>query len=377
MRSNLQPLLRMLVLSLLALLWARPALAGDPVRLSAGLDQIEAALKAKDATFPLALVVDKPALAPTETLRLLELIETLAKKGSAVVAVCPKLAKPAAGGSAAVALSCSGVLFVEGASVSGAEPGWCLNPATIDQIKAKCAKLGGIDLLLAERLCKADAALHWSSESGFSTTPSKVELAKAGAPIAIDAALLDSLGIGAESFPALDDAVAAVQGGSVVPRVSPAAGDSKKKPPKKPATPAKNDPADIQKRLQPKIAEYDKALSELHALQKQFYLYWTGDAGVWTTQHKSLREIWYTGADHTEHADTRTTCQRLQRDMKAAITTLRTTAADIIRIAKDPENPAVRRVNSQKEALEEFRDGIQRNKVELYEKWNKTVLDLR
>jgi hypothetical protein len=365
-----------LILALLPLGTQR-ACADDPVRLSAGLDQIEAALKAKDATFPLALVVDKPALAPTETLRLLELIETLAKKGSAVVAVCPKLAKPAAGGSAAVALACSGVVFVDGASVSGAEPGWCLNQATIDQLKAKCAKLGGIDPLLAERLCKAEAELHWSSESGYSTTPSKVTLAKAGVAMVIDAPLIDSLGIGAETRSSLEEAVAAVRDGSVTPRTGTVASGSKAAQPKKPANPSKGNPADIQKRLEPKVAEYNEALAELHDLQKKFNRYWTGLDGVWTTQHDSLRDVWYAGSDHTEHPDTRTTCQRLQRDMKAAITTLRTTAADMLRIAKDPEHPAVVRVNSHKEALEKFRDGIQRNRVDLYEKWNKPVLELK
>jgi len=365
-----------LILALLPLGTQR-ACADDPVRLSAGLDQIEAALKAKDATFPLALVVDKPALAPTETLRLLELIETLAKKGSAVVAVCPKLAKPAAGGSAAVALACSGVVFVDGASVSGAEPGWCLNQATIDQLKAKCAKLGGIDPLLAERLCKAEAELHWSSESGYSTTPSKVTLAKAGVAMVIDAPLIDSLGIGAETRSSLEEAVAAVRDGSVTPRTGTIASGSKAAQPKKPANPSKGNPADIQKRLEPKVAEYNEALAELHDLQEKFNRYWTGLDGVWTTQHKNLREIWYTGANHTAHGDTRTTCNRLQQQMRAIITTLSTTAADIVRIAKDPEHPALQRVRSHEEALMEFYDALERNKVDLYEKWNKPVLDLK
>ncbi|MFM2165540.1 MAG: hypothetical protein RL325_1977 [Planctomycetota bacterium] len=357
------------VFLLLALLWARPALAGDPVRLSAGLDQIEAALKAKDATFPLALVVDKPALAPTETLRLLELIETLAKKGSAVVAVCPKLAKPAAGGSAAVALSCSGVLFVEGASVSGAEPGWCLNPATIDQIKAKCAKLGGIDLLLAERLCKADAALHWSSESGFSTTPSKVEIAKAGAPIAIDAALLDSLGIGAESFPALDDAVAAVQGGSVVPRVNPSVEGSKKTAPRPQAPTGPT----IEARLAPKLAEYATTLRELQELLKYFEEYWTGREGEWTTMHKNLRAVWIAGSDHTADGVTRTDCQRLQKLVGERVAKLGKLRADIARIAKDKQHPEVRRTEAQREAFEGIKDAMRENEADLYDKWSPVI----
>lgn len=359
--------------------------AGGPIALSGDMALVEKQLTAKDTDSPVVLVIDRPALSHGDAARLLAALESCRKSKKSVIAVCPKLAKPAAGGSALVALSCDAIAFVEGAALAGAEAGWCLNPDTIKLMKTKCSKLGGIDPLLAERLAAATSNLYWSGGNGFTTEKTTVQLAKAGVAMAVDAEMLRSVGIDAEVYPSLDEVIAAAGDGRIESRNPDARSTAKgaapgaKSPPKPAAKPAASpqDPAEIEKRLQPKLKEYNEALAELQSLQKRFYLYWTGNDGVWTTQHKSLREIWRTESDHTAHADTRTTCQRLQRDMKAAITTLRTTASDIIRIAKDPANPAVVRVNSHKEPLEEFRDALQRNKVDLYEKWYPAIEKLK
>lgn len=363
--------------------------AGGPIALSGDMALVEKQLMAKDTDSPVVLVIDRPAISHGDAARLLAALESCRKSRKSVIAVCPKLAKPAAGGSALVALSCDAIAFVEGAALAGAEAGWCLNPDTIKLMKTKCSKLGGIDPLLAERLAAATSNLYWSGGNGFTTEKTTVQLAKAGVAMAVDADMLRSVGIDAEVYPSLDEAIAAAGDGRIESRNPDARSTAKgaapgaKSPPKPAAKPtakpsaSPQDPAEIEKRLAPNIAEYNQALAELQSLQKKFYLYWTGVNGVWTTQHKSLREIWRTESDNTAHPDTRTTCQRLQRDMKAQITTMRTTAADIIRIAKNPEHPAVRRVNAHKEALEEFRDGLQRNKVDLYDRWNQAVLDLK
>jgi len=366
-----------LAAALLSLLAAGFAWAGETIKLSSGLDVVAEALRTRNAGSPVPLVIDRPTLSPTETLRLLDLIEGASRRGAIVVAVCPKLPRPAGGGCAAVALSCNALVFVGGSTLSGAEAGWCLQPRTISQISTKCEKMAGLDRLLAERLCQADKALHWSSESGYSTTPAKVLLAGAGSPIQIDAALLESLSIEAASFDMIEDAVAAVGDGTVRSRVTAAGGAGKPRTPQRPSNPAGAVPEDAEKRLQPKVAEYDRDLADLQDLQRRFQQYWIGSAGVWTSQHRSLRAIWRAGSDHTEDAETRTTCQRLQRDMAARVTTLRTTAADIGRIAKDPEHPAVRRVKSHEEALEKYRDAVQRNKADLYEKWAPIVGNLK
>jgi len=362
--------------------------ADDGTRLSLGLEVVARALAAEDAAGPIALVIDRAELSVTDTSGLLDALENAERNGRAVVAICPKLAQPAAGGSALIALSCDAIAFVEGAWILGAADGWCDRPETLDRMKSACTRLGGIDPMLAGRLCSAGTRLSWSDEPGFSTSP---PIAEAGAPIRIDAATLASIGLESRLYPDLQSAIDAAEGGEIELRGSNGADsqagrNSAKAPaPKTPTTkPASTKPAatkpaasDLATRLAPKIAEYNQALAELQSLQKRFYLYWIGRDGVWTTQHQSLREIWRTESDHTAHADTRTTCQRLQRDMKAAITTLRTTASDIIRIAKDPANPAVVRVNSHKEPLEEFRDALQRNKVDLYEKWYPAIEKLK
>jgi len=372
-----------LLTTLLVNLLASQACAEEALRLSGDLESVVAKLTEQGVSSPAVVVVDRASISPGECQDLLSAIDACRKAKRRVVAVCPKLPKPAGGGAAAVAMSCGAIAMVEGASLDGAEDGWCANPAMADQIRSKCAKLGGIDPLLAERLCAATSDLYWSSESGFSSDKSPVQIAKAGAPITIDHALLRSVGIGASVFPTLEEALAAAEAGSVDWRDPAPRGRSADKPkngqkePRKPAPPARRDPAELEKKLQPEIKKYNDALAKLHALQKKFEPYWTGAEGVWTSKHKGLREIWRTGSDHTDHADTRTTCQRLQAEMSAQSTTLLTTADNIVRLARDPEHPAVLRVNSQREPLEKFRDAVKRNKCDLYEQWSKPVLDLK
>ncbi len=379
--------------------------AGDPatppLKLSAGAAAITASLAAKPTEARHVLVLDASTVELDATASILAAIDDFRREHGEIFAVCPNSAVGVKAGAAIVALACDAVVFVRGAELIGAETSWCASTSRREDLAEKLADLGRVDPALAKRLFDSTDALSWSQKSGYLFDKSaSTLLAEAGRPISLGAPQLKRLGIEAPEADSVDAALAAIAAGTVKARqlATGAAGESKTptgsrvpsgntvvnrpggllgggaggtNPPPPPTTTAP-DP-----KLNEKLAEYAASLAALKTVLREFDDYYTGKKGVWTSQHRNLRQVWEAGSDQTRHPNTRTNCLRLQRDIKAKMAELETCLKFTERIAKDPKNPEVVRMKANKVALDGLRGGIERNKVSNYDTYSKQVLALK
>ncbi len=374
-----------------AFLLALSAHAQTQIKLSGELGAVKELLLAKSAGGPHILVVDRSTLDAEATSALLATIDDLQSAGSLVFAVCPRLEAGTKDGAAIVAMACNGIALIKKAELEGATAPWCTSNSRREEITAKLGKLGRIDLMLAERFLKPTSALSWSEKSGFKQDDSgTVKLAQAGSPLEIDATKLKRVAVSVYEFETIEEAVTAIASGTMKKRTlaplasgapgksgapgapigSPAASPN-------PAAAPPNLDAEIAAKLVPYLKKYATELAELQASLKEFDKYYIGTLGVWTGENKNLHDVWVDGSDNTRHKETKIATERLQREMKANMSSLRSAATSIEKIAKNPENPDVVRTKAQQPILDGLRDGFERNKVTNYDEFSKKVRALK
>ena len=390
-----------------AFLLALSAHAQTQIKLSGELGTVKELLLAKSAGGPHILVVDRSTLDAEATSALLATIDDLQSAGSLVFAVCPRLEAGTKDGAAIVAMSCNGIALIKKAELEGATAPWCTSNSRREEITAKLGKLGRIDLMLAERFLKPTSALSWSEKSGFKQDGlGAVKLAQAGAPLKIDATTLNRVAVSVYEFETIEEAVTAIASGTMKKRTlatlasgapgksgapgAPIGSPAGKAPPAAPRapvgspaaspTPAAAPPnldAEIAAKLVPYLKKYATELAELQASLKEFDRYYIGTLGVWTGENKNLHDVWVDGSDNTRHKETKIATERLQREMKANMSSLRSAATSIEKIAKNPENPDVVRTKAHQPILDGLRDGFERNKVTNYDEFSKKVRALK
>ncbi len=374
-----------------AFLLALSAHAQTQIKLSGELAAVKELLLAKSADGPHILVVDRSTLDAEATSALLATIDDLQSAGSLVFAVCPRLEAGTKDGAAIVAMACNGIALIKKAELEGATAPWCTSNSRREEITAKLGKLGCIDLMLAERFLKPTSALSWSPKSGFKQDGSgTVKLAKAGSPLEIDATTLNRVAGSVYEFETIEEAVTAIASGTMKKRtLAPLAGGAPGKSgapgapigspaaSPNPAAAPPNLDAEIAAKLVPYLKKYATELAELQASLKEFDKYYIGTLGVWTGENKNLHDVWVDGSDNTRHKETKIATERLQREMKANMSSLRSAATSIEKIAKNPENPDVVRTKAQQPIFDGLRDGFERNKVTNYDEFSKKVRALK
>ncbi len=374
-----------------AFLLALSAHAQTQIKLSGELAAVKELLLAKSADGPHILVVDRSTLDAEATSALLATIDDLQSAGSLVFAVCPRLEAGTKDGAAIVAMACNGIALIKKAELEGATAPWCTSNSRREEITAKLGKLGCIDLMLAERFLKPTSALSWSPKSGFKQDGlGAVKLAQAGAPLKIDATTLNRVAGSVYEFETIEEAVTAIASGTMKKRtLAPLAGGAPGKSgapgapigspaaSPNPAAAPPNLDAEIAAKLVPYLKKYATELAELQASLKEFDKYYIGTLGVWTGENKNLHDVWVDGSDNTRHKETKIATERLQREMKANMSSLRSAATSIEKIAKNPENPDVVRTKAQQPIFDGLRDGFERNKVTNYDEFSKKVRALK
>ncbi len=374
-----------------AFLLALSAHAQTQIKLSGELAAVKELLLAKSADGPHILVVDRSTLDAEATSALLATIDDLQSAGSLVFAVCPRLEAGTKDGAAIVAMACNGIALIKKAELEGATAPWCTSNSRREEITAKLGKLGCIDLMLAERFLKPTSALSWSPKSGFKQDGlGAVKLAQAGAPLKIDATTLNRVAGSVYEFETIEEAVTAIASGTMKKRtLAPLAGGAPGKSgapgapigspaaSPNPAAAPPNLDAEIAAKLVPYLKKYATELAELQASLKEFDKYYIGTLGVWTGENKNLHDVWVDGSDNTRHKETKIATERLQREMKANMSSLRSAATSIEKIAKNPENPDVVRTKAQQPIFDGLRDGFERNKVANYDEFSKKVRALK
>jgi hypothetical protein len=390
---------RFVLFVILSLFWAlegTPSHAAlqsaDTVKLSAGPEDAAKSMSAGSPAGVRAILIDVASMRVDGAATVLSAIDDLRRAGGVAVAVCPNSAAGIKDGAAVVALACDAIVFIKSAEITGADDSWCPSASRRDDIAEKLATLGRINPLLAARFVSCSDALSWSSKAGFTADNSgATKLATAGSPIQCGSAQLRRVGVATAEYDTVDAALKAIADGTVKPRGStsttPGGGLGGTGSPRAPAVPPAGtqpganpkgtpSPAATDPKLAPKLAEYAATLGELKKLVREFDDYYTGVRGTWTNSPRGLKRVWEQGSEHTRDADTKVTCQRLQRDIKTKISSLGSIAKMVERIAKDREHPEVVRMNSHKAALDGFRVGIERNKVSNYDTFFKQVLAL-
>ena len=393
LRSTLGLLLASIPLCVLAPA-ARAAAAPQQLSLSEPIEELERRLAVPPSgarAVPIQLVLDRPSLDPREAHALLMAIADLRLAGGSVVAICPRPSAAAAGspdrgGVAIVALACDALVFEAGASLRGAQPGWCPSAARRIDLAATLAELGRIDQVLANRIVDCTTPLSWSSRTGFAPySRDRVELAAANEPLALSASMLRSVGMPAQEFASVTDAIAAIAAGSVVPRAAAAPVGAPPSPPAgSPAPPAGRvaevpqtlDP-EVQAKVDAKAEEYEDILDELKRSLDDFNEHFHGRRGVWNTANRSLKDVWRDKSDNTRDSATKLRCERLQRDMKEHISSLGRISKAVDRLVKDDKHPLVVRFKANQEELEGLRVALDRNKVDDYEKYFPKVEKLK
>ena len=217
-----------------------------------------------------------------------------------------------------------------------------------------------------------------------------MKLAQAGAPLKIDATTLNRVAGSVYEFETIEEAVTAIASGTMKKRtLAPLAGGAPGKSgapgapigspaaSPNPAAAPPNLDAEIAAKLVPYLKKYATELAELQASLKEFDKYYIGTLGVWTGENKNLHDVWVDGSDNTRHKETKIATERLQREMKANMSSLRSAATSIEKIAKNPENPDVVRTKAQQPIFDGLRDGFERNKVTNYDEFSKKVRALK
>lgn len=397
------------------LLTTTPALGvPEKILLSKSKEEVVAKLvmappaEAKSDVPPHALVLDRNTLDEGAVSEILAAIEELHTRGGSVFAVCPKQSEGVKDGVAILGLACDALVFEKDATLVGARDEWCADRSKARTVADKLGRLGGIDARLAWRLVDCTKPLAWKAGVGFKDSiPGTNALVEAGEPIQLSKSILDKVGFKTSEFGSVDEAVKAIEARQVVARKAsapnspnppkkpaeapkpPKAPNEGSKPPKAPnegskppnapgapATPPASDPA-VQAKVDAQLAEYAEALATLKKDLKEFDEYFDGRRGRWTTENKSLKEVWLDKSDNTRDPETKTRCERLQREMKEQISAMGSVLKTVEKLLKDKQNPTCQRLRANQVVLDGLKVSFERNKVSDYEKFSPQVDSLR
>lgn len=369
------------------------ALAAPPLKISGGLAQVEVALRDHPTADLLALHLDTESIGSAETGSLLHALEDRRQAGGVTIAIIGNVAD----GSALVALACDAVVPISNARLSGADDAWCPSPSRRVQLVASVQRLGRVSEELARRLVETSGALSWEKSAGFQASESSaVLLAKDGEILRFSSTQLEQTGLSTRTYTDLSTAIAAIEGKLVRARTSaPTTPPTDTSTPRgrpsvpqnaPPNTPTPSAPANTpgavaltvdMAKLSPKLEEFQALLVEIKAKLMAFDRYYKGTDGIWTTERKSLKEVWQSKSEMTRHKDTKLRSLRIQRDIGDVISQIEKTTRSIGKICADKTNPEVIRTASAFETLKQLAEAIERNEVDDYEKYKPLVERLK
>lgn len=370
------------------------AMAAPQVLVSAGLSATESAVRDHPSDRPLALLIDTESIGAVETESLLHALEDRRREGGLTIAIVG----PVSDGASLVALSCDAMVALPNARLSGSDPQWCPSPSRRDDIVETVQQLARVPEPFVRRLVESTGAMSWEKSAGFQLSESgSLLLAQDGATLEITAAQLEQTGLSARGFKDLAAATAAIDSRLVRARAAASTalvGGGSTPPRGRPTLPQSNTPASAptgapsntpnaapnaapgsaatpvdMAKLSPKLKEYQTQLAELKSKLAEFDRYYRGVAGVWTSQHKSLKAVWESKTEMTKDKDTKVRCSRIQQDIREIVTRLESITRSIEKICDDKKNPDVVRTASGLETLKQLREAIQRNEVDDYDRY--------
>jgi hypothetical protein len=371
----------------MALLAPATTSAAPQVRLSGDWTQAESAIRDHPSDKPLALLLEDSPISASDTESLLHAIGDRRGNGGVTVAIVDSLSD----GLTIAALACDALVTLPGARLTGATDDWCTSPSRREDLVSTLQRLGRLPEPLARRLVSTNGTLSWDKTAGFqASNVGSLLLAQDGATLELSAAQLEQTSLAARAFKDPSAATAAVEGRivrarSAVPSVVGAPGGvgpsgipsnsapvpgGATLPGAAPTQPASS--VDMAK-LAPKLKDYHEQLMDVKAKIAEFDRYYRGTSGVWTSSHRSLRAVWQSKTEMTKDKDTKLRCSRLQQDIREGITKLETTTRSIEKICDDKRHPDVVRTTANLENLKQFREAIQRNEVDDYDKYKPLV----
>ena len=375
--------------------------AAPQVSFSTDIETIESSVRDHPVDRPLALLFDKESIGSAQTEAILHAINDRKRSGGLTIAIIG----PVSDGASLIALSCDAIVALPNARLSGGDDQWCESPSRRDDLVEDVQRLGRLPEPLVRRLVESRGAFSWDKSGGFqSSDAGSLLLAQDGAKLEFSPAQLEQTGLSARGFKDLAAAVAAIDGRIVRARAAaptavaasgganprgrpplPPTNSPSNTPPNTPNTPpntptlpgsaAAASTVDMAK-LSPKLKEYQTQIGELKSTVTEFDRYYQGVSGVWTSQHKSLRAVWDSKTEMTKDKDTKLRCSRLQQDIREVVTRLETITRSIEKICDDKNNPEVIRTAAALETMKEFREAIQRNEVDDYDKYKPLVMRL-
>ncbi len=375
--------------------------AAPQVSFSTDIETIESSVRDHPVDRPLALLFDKESIGSAQTEAILHAINDRKRSGGLTIAIIG----PVSDGASLIALSCDAIVALPNARLSGGDDQWCESPSRRDDLVEDVQRLGRLPEPLVRRLVESRGAFSWDKSGGFqSSDAGSLLLAQDGAKLEFSPAQLEQTGLSARGFKDLAAAVAAIDGRIVRARAAaptavaasgganprgrpplPPTNSPSNTPPNTPNTPpntptlpgsaAAASTVDMAK-LSPKLKEYQTQIGELKSKVTEFDRYYQGVSGVWTSQHKSLRAVWDSKTEMTKDKDTKLRCSRLQQDIREVVTRLETITRSIEKICDDKNNPEVIRTAAALETMKEFREAIQRNEVDDYDKYKPLVMRL-
>jgi hypothetical protein len=375
--------------------------AAPQVSFSTNIETIESSVRDHPVDRPLALLFDKESIGSAQTEAILHAIDDRKRSGGLTIAIIG----PVSDGASLIALSCDAIVALPNARLSGGDDQWCESPSRRDDLVEDVQRLGRLPEPLVRRLVESSGAFSWDKSGGFqSSDAGSLLLAQDGAKLEFSSAQLEQTGLSARGFKDLAAAVAAIDGRIVRARAaapSAVAGSGGATPRGRPPLPPTNSPTNTppntpntppntptlpgsaaaastvdMAKLSPKLKEYQTQLGELKSKVTEFDRYYQGMSGVWTSQHKSLRAVWDSKTEMTKDKDTKLRCSRLQQDIREVVTRLETITRSIEKICDDKNNPEVIRTAAALETMKEFREAIQRNEVDDYDKYKPLVMRL-
>jgi hypothetical protein len=372
--------------------------AAPQVSFSTDIETIESSVRDHPVDRPLALLFDKESIGSAQTEAILHAIDDRKRSGGLTIAIIG----PVSDGASLIALSCDAIVALPNARLSGGDDQWCESPSRRDDLVEDVQRLGRLPEPLVRRLVESSGAFSWDKSGGFqSSDAGSLLLAQDGAKLEFSSAQLEQTGLSARGFKDLAAAVAAIDGRIVRARAaapSAVAGSGGATPRGRPPLPPTNSPSNTppntppntptlpgsaaaastvdMAKLSPKLKEYQTQLGELKSKVTEFDRYYQGVSGVWTSQHKSLRAVWDSKTEMTKDKDTKLRCSRLQQDIREVVTRLESITRSIDRICDDKNNPEVIRTAAALETMKEFREAIQRNEVDDYDKYKPLVMRL-
>jgi hypothetical protein len=331
------------------------------VSFSTDIETIESSVRDHPVDRPLALLFDKESIGSAQTEAILHAIDDRKRSGGLTIAIIG----PVSDGASLIALSCDAIVALPNARLSGGDDQWCESPSRRDDLVEDVQRLGRLPEPLVRRLVESSGAFSWDKSGGFQSSDAGSLL------LAQDGAKLEPSAVAGSGG-------ATPRGRPPLPPTNSPSNTPPNTPPNTPTLPgsaAAASTVDMAK-LSPKLKEYQTQLGELKSKVTEFDRYYQGVSGVWTSQHKSLRAVWDSKTEMTKDKDTKLRCSRLQQDIREVVTRLESITRSIEKICDDKSNPEVIRTAAALETMKEFREAIQRNEVDDYDKYKPLVMRL-